>query len=216
MKPGPRTITACAMFGLDAAEAAESPAPVDPAAADRVVSIADSDAGRVVFLTGPSGTGKTTLLGAIESRWGDRAVIRPVRRLPARPIAELSARDPLEVWLGALARAGLAEARLFARTPGELSEGQRARLGVAMAMRRAERASKPALLLLDEFGSTLDRMTADALARTTARWARSTPGLLCVCSTARGELARPIDADLTIRLDFGARASFIERRGRAR
>ncbi|MGH7215211.1 MAG: AAA family ATPase, partial [Tepidisphaeraceae bacterium] len=105
--------------------------------------------GRLVLLTGPSGSGKSTLLRAIRDagsshaprRWIDLARLR----LPDRPLVDcFGTRVSLERVLKELSRVGLAEAWSYLRTPGELSEGQRWRLRLAMGMWRAGRARETA------------------------------------------------------------------------
>ncbi|MEC9372589.1 MAG: hypothetical protein VYC34_02050, partial [Planctomycetota bacterium] len=70
---------------------------------------------------------------------------------------------PLDDALSLLARAGLADVRAFIRRPSELSEGQRARLRIALALHRADSLANPDLIL-DEFAAHLDHETAVSLA----------------------------------------------------
>ena len=114
MSVGERTITACAMFGL-VPTASSRPAVAD-VDLQRVIALRDRHNGGVAYVTGPSGSGKSALAGEVASQWPG-PVIRPPKRMADVPIAELSRSEPLERWLGTLARAGLAEARLRPRLP---------------------------------------------------------------------------------------------------
>ncbi|MBL0928149.1 MAG: hypothetical protein IBJ11_10945 [Phycisphaerales bacterium] len=134
-------------------------------------------AGAVVLVTGPSGSGKSTLLRDIADaaeRLGHEAVCAAEIDLPDRPVLELmGAGKGGTTWrvrgaMRALASAGLGEAGVFVRRPRELSDGQRARLRLAMAMRRCPPGG---VLIADEFASGLDALTARALACAVRRFA---------------------------------------------
>ena len=139
--------------------------------------------GEVVFITGVSGGGKSTVLRLIEqairSEHASDQAARPgiiaVTSLPALPDAALvdalarpegndAAAPPsaaLETVCRWLSLAGLNDAAVMLRRPCELSEGQRYRLHLAQAMAIAERMNEPwCVMLADEYGSTLDRATS--------------------------------------------------------
>jgi ABC-type ATPase with predicted acetyltransferase domain len=95
--------------------------------------------GDVVFVTGPSGSGKSVLLARLEealrrTQPEARAVNLAAIDLPAdRPVIDLL-HGPLDRSLQLLSTAGLADAFLLLRTPQELSDGQRYRLRLALAI----------------------------------------------------------------------------------
>jgi len=97
--------------------------------------------GDVVFVTGPSGSGKSVLLGrlreALGVAWPDAAVadLAAVTLSGERPVIDLF-EGPLERRLRVLSTAGLADAFLLLRTPAELSDGQRYRLKLALAIQQ--------------------------------------------------------------------------------
>ncbi len=66
---------------------------------------------------------------------------------------------PVVEAMGILSACGLSEARLMLRIPDELSDGQRYRFRLALAMSR-----KPAWIVADEFSATLDRTLAKVIA----------------------------------------------------
>lgn len=93
-------------------------------------------AGQIVFLTGPSGAGKSSMLRALRTlrprgRWMDLNTID----LPDAPLVDCFDGAALDQTLALLSQVGLAEAWSYLRTPGELSEGQRWRLKLALAMK---------------------------------------------------------------------------------
>lgn len=160
-------VHACAGFGvLPTAARGRTPARV-PEALTRAIR-----PGRVVLLAGASGAGKSTVMRALACSLAGRRVVRVSDRFSEveseRAVFDCLGGDPGR-RTGVLALAGLAEPTLWARASGALSEGEGARLRLAMAMARAEPGS---VVLADEFASTLDRVTAYALARTVRRWAR--------------------------------------------
>jgi ABC-type ATPase with predicted acetyltransferase domain len=237
----------CARAAIDA----DDPT-CDPARAARVARLIDLGLApvAVAFITGASGSGKSLALRALAKRlarggracvWVDpRSPVVDARRTSGTSgtcahshagdrgvVASLGGRD-VTGWLRALATAGLGEAPLLAREPGELSEGQRLRLRVAMAMRkagreaaryitaaagararRARRASTGAgtcanttcaTIIIDEFASTLDRSTACALATAAGRWTARFPGVRLVVATAHDDLVEALGASLRVRL----------------
>lgn len=207
--PSAKLLRALAPFGLLTKRT--SLPTTTPPASSRVASVLACAGGSLVLVTGPSGCGKSTLLRAVSD--AAHAEHRPVvdatellRAAPSdRPIVDLLA-GPLLDTLRLLAAAGLAEPMLWARAAGELSEGQRLRLGLALAMAQVRPGTRT-VLLIDECCSTLDRVTAHGVARTLRRWVSNQPQVLVVCATAHNDLATPLCADLVLKPSFQENAN---------
>jgi len=172
--------------------------------------------GDVVFVTGPSGSGKSVLLErlgrAIRDALpdGGHVVNLATVRVPGdRPVIDLVA-GPLDEALRLLSAAGLADAFLLLRRAGELSDGQRYRLRLALALDallarpvreggRGRPAGKPTLRLLvaDEFCSTLDRLCARAVAYRVRRLA-DTHGLTVLAASAHDDLVEDLAPDVLV------------------
>ncbi len=183
----------------------------------------DVRAGDVVFVTGPSGSGKSVLVERLERAIrdgsataaladgrtdGGRVVnLAGVRAGDEAPVIDLMS-GPLEGALRLLSAAGLADAFLLLRRARELSDGQRYRLRLALALDallahtgpyRASRSRVPTLrlLLADEFCSTLDRLCARAVAYRVRRLA-DTHGLTVVAASAHDDLVEDLAPDVLI------------------
>ena len=167
--------------------------------------------GEIVLITGPSGAGKSSLLRAIRSltrgavHWIDLDRTHPRRE---RAIVDLFGRTPLTRVLEMLSRVGLAEVWTYLRKPRELSEGQRWRLRLALALARTRRSTRSTIstqsrsvLVCDEFAALLDRVTAAIVARTLRRAVSGNKSALV--ATSHEDLIRALDPNLIVRCDFG-------------
>ncbi len=117
------------------------------------------ETGQIVLLSGASGSGKSTLLRQVIAeleRTGRRVIDLARLPLPDVPVVDCLPDLPLESMLMLLGRMGLGEAWTYLRTPTELSDGQRWRLRLAMAVHEADRwlsregASEPAACVDDD------------------------------------------------------------------
>ncbi|HZW09545.1 MAG TPA: hypothetical protein VFF69_06560 [Phycisphaerales bacterium] len=192
-----RLVRALAPFGL-VARRGESPPRADARAVGEILAMRP---GEVALVTGPSGCGKSTLLRGAASAAAGQGVVQ-AERLPAR---RAGGGAIIDLFTGSVARsrrvlslAGLGEAGLWGRSPAELSEGQRARLGLALAMARAEQR-RASLVLIDEFCSSLDRVTVRGVARAVRAWSRAAASARIVCATSHDDVAEWLRPDLTIR-----------------
>ena len=192
--------------------------------------------GCVVLLTGASGAGKSTFLRRLRRRsgrgvgWVDLAAIDDAafaRGLVIDVMAEAmgGGEDEASVVaaLEALSRVGLGEVWTYLRRPAELSEGQRWRLRLAVALARAGGVSgegvgqarppkgggrgKLCVLAADEFAAPLDRVTAMVVARALRKAISARADLCAVVATSHDDLLGALAPDVVVRCDFGACAS---------
>jgi ABC-type ATPase with predicted acetyltransferase domain len=182
VRPRQRSLAACRVadtFGLAADE------PPTTIARDFFVPVLP---GQIALFHGPSGSGKSSLL---------RAVAREMNAQDANalPLPESALIDALpgtfEERLNLLTACGLGEARLMLRTPDELSEGQRFRFRLALALQLHD------CVAVDEFAALLDRPLAKIVAfNVRKRLARTNARLLV--ATSHEDLIEDLQPDVRI------------------
>ena len=152
---------------------------------DRPVVVFDKfelevEQGQVVYVTGGSGAGKSLLLKLLKQKMGKESVAQEAGgdygcdfvdideiELPAgRPLVDCFGELHLTDVLGFLASAGLSDAFAILRSSEQLSEGQRYRFRLALALSR-----RPRVVFIDEFCATLDRVTAAVVAYNVRKFA---------------------------------------------
>lgn len=213
-RPSRKLLRACAAFGL----ALDERAPSRQESASRTIERLErarrdaqsTSAGQCLLLLGPSGCGKSTLLRALALRArqnGTRVIkVRPPRA-SNRPIIDL-VRGSTARAIAALSRAGLADAMLLSRRLHELSDGERARLSLAIALSKARAAPRrsPVLIIADEFASVLDRHTARSVARSIARFIATTPGVDFAAASPHDDVEACLEPDVLARGELGRRS----------
>ena len=152
----------------------------------------------VVYITGPSGSGKSVLLRALRRELGPLAAdMSEVEVRPGVPIVETLGRD-LDEAIELLTRAGLGDAFLWLRTYEELSDGQKYRYRLAKLME-----SGAQVWVCDEFCSTLDRDTAKLVAYSVQKLARRL-GRGLIVATCHSDLFDDLRPSVFIRKGLGA------------
>ncbi len=208
--PTPNVLQVASMFGLGIEH--EKTLTLVPSTTLRL------EPGRLIFITGSSGSGKSTLLRLIrkaihENDMGHVFDLADLPALPDKPLVDCFPNRPLEQTLRLLSLAGLNDAFVMLRKPGELSDGQRYRLRLAQVMAMVEANVLPdqlKIILADEFCATLDRITAKVIAHHVRRWVTMTHVCLIVATT-HDDLLEPLRPDTLIDKQLGPYIDVIER-----
>jgi ABC-type ATPase with predicted acetyltransferase domain len=170
--------------------------------------------GQIILITGHSGSGKSSLL----RRFRRRCKI-PLINIPRIPLSRQAVIDhfphiTIESALRHLSRVGLAEAHCYLLPPKYLSDGQRWRLRLALALSRARKTYHlggmgsrilvpVSCLFCDEFTSLLDPISACVVARVLRRAITPDSNLCALLACSPTDILRALSPDLIIRCDFG-------------
>jgi ABC-type ATPase with predicted acetyltransferase domain len=126
--------------------------------------------GDIVFITGPSGAGKTVLLSELEKSIPLRDRVNLARiKLPSDKTLVDCIDDELLKSLRLLSVAGLNDCFCILSQPSNLSAGQKYRFRLAMAL-----AAEKKFVFADEFCSELDRITAAVISYRLQKFAKRT------------------------------------------
>jgi ABC-type lipoprotein export system ATPase subunit/GNAT superfamily N-acetyltransferase len=159
--------------------------------------------GKILAITGPSGSGKSVLLDALRRQAGRDAIcLRETAFRTRRVAVSVLSGGSLAARLEVLSRCGLAEAAALVTPARHLSGGQQARLALAAALHRARRRRRPTLILADEFAAALDAITGAMLCRQVRRLVSRSPVALAV-ATPRPELLDHLRPDTVISKPLG-------------
>lgn len=149
--------------------------------------------GCVALVLGPSGSGKSMLLGELGAMAPGALCVRRARTRSEAPVIE-TLRSPMPVRLRLLSSAGLADAQALVTPARLLSEGQHSRLALARTFDLAHRQKGCALVLADEFCSALDRLTARSVCLGVRRLMPARSAL--VCASAHDDLIEWLAPDV--------------------
>jgi len=233
--PSDRVLEIAAMFDLDLEERADA-RHVERRGSIGAACTIPLPRGGIVFITGPSGSGKSMLLRRIAAHLGEspfaahdiasaaNCAIRndfgfslKTEIVSAGGSGERLQRAVIDLFddlslaqaLSLLSRAGLAEARLLTQPAHLLSEGERFRLQLALLLARTEAQNRSrgperikttnsgAVVLMDEFCSPLDRVTAHNVACSLRRWI-STTNHTFIAASAHDDLLEFLEPEVLI------------------
>lgn len=161
---------------------------------DLELDIRDGD---IVYITGQSGSGKSTILKELRAEMDKRGIsvcsIDEVEMLD-KPIVDQVYPDNsgLSKTLELFSLVGLSDANLFLRKPNELSDGQRYRFRLAKMI---ESGAK--VWMADEFLALLDRVTAKVIAYNIQKIARKV-GVTLIVATTHRDMVEDLHPDLYI------------------
>lgn len=154
----------------------------------------------IVLVSGPSGSGKSSALAVLAARYpAARRVDQTVLQASDALIDQVAPWSDLAHAAGLLTTCGLGEPRMWLRSPGTFSDGERFRAQLAIAVALHEREKSGAPLICDEFAAVLHRRLARAIAFNLHKLAVRRK-LLMVLATSQEDVAAELRPQLTIRM----------------
>lgn len=154
----------------------------------------------ILMLSGPSGSGKSSVLGAVAERLGDVAWVGRGRFPSGKAIVDAVApRRPLATALRVLTACGLGEPRLWVRRFADLSDGERFRAELARSIGSSLSAASPRPILCDEFTGILHRRLARAVAHNLRKLV-TREGLTLIVATTHADIVPDLQPDVVVRM----------------
>jgi ABC-type ATPase with predicted acetyltransferase domain len=165
--------------------------------------------GDIIYFTGPSGAGKSVLLRELEKSVPapDRVNLARIR-LPADKTLIDCIDDDLLDSLKMLSTAGLNDCFCILNQPRNLSDGQKYRFRLAMAL-----AAKKKFVFADEFCSELDRITAAVISYNVHKFAKRT-GTIFILASSQNDILLDLSPDVLIAAELSGTTEVIYKRPR--
>jgi ABC-type ATPase with predicted acetyltransferase domain len=159
------------------------------------IDIEDSD---IVYITGPSGAGKSVILNQIQRQVSkkDRINLSQITLSRQKRVIDCIADESMLGSLRFLNKAGLSDVFCVLNRPAYLSEGQKWRFKLAMAM-----AAEKKFIFADEFCSNLDRITAGVIAHNVYRFAKK-HGVTFILASSHEDILADLQPDVLVVKEF--------------
>jgi ABC-type ATPase with predicted acetyltransferase domain len=149
--------------------------------------------GDIVYITGPSGAGKSVLLRELEKSVpaSERVNLNKVKLPRNKSVIDCIDGDFLQ-GLRVLSIAGLGDAFCFLKQPTNLSDGQKYRFRLAVALGAGTK-----FIFADEFCSELDRITAAVISYNIQRYAKRT-GVTFILASSHEDVLLDLAPDVLV------------------
>lgn len=191
-----KVVQVCRMFGLTADRLSEKCVIHD--------CHLEINPGDIVYITGPSGAGKSVLLRELEKTIPASERINLDRIKLTRNKALIDCVDAdLLTSLRLLSIAGLNDVFCILNQPANLSEGQKYRFRLAMAM-----AAKKKFIFADEFCSELDRINAAVISYNIHKFAKRT-GTTFILASSHDDILLDLAPDVLVVKELSAKTQVI-------
>lgn len=170
------------------------------------LQISDSD---IVYLSGPSGAGKSVLLRELEKSVpaSDRINLNKIKLPDDKTLIDCIDAGLLDS-LKILSLAGLNDCFCILNQPRNLSDGQKYRFRLAMAL-----AAKKKFIFADEFCSELDRITAAVISYNIHKFAKRT-GTIFILASSHDDILLDLLPDVLIAAELSGPIEVIYKRMR--
>jgi ABC-type ATPase with predicted acetyltransferase domain len=191
-----KVVKVCRMFGLTADRLSEK-----CVIHDCRLEINDGD---IVYITGPSGAGKSVLLKELEKAVpaSDRVNLARIKLPRDKTLIDCIDADLL-TSLRMLSTAGLNDVFCILNQPANLSEGQKYRFRLAMAL-----ASGKKFVFADEFCSELDRIAAAVIAYNIHKFAKRA-GTIFILASSHDDILLDLTPDVLVVKELSAKTQVI-------
>ena len=160
--------------------------------------------GKLYYICGYSGSGKSSLLNAIYDKVKNKNTIYVRQwnnmKIENKPLIEFFPKIDSDDKIRILSKCGLGEAWKFVSKYNELSDGEKFRFILYHSIMSLAGSEKP-ILIFDEFCATLDRVTAKSICNNIKKMAKLYD-LTIILASAHDDLMEYLDADYNIVKEF--------------
>ncbi len=165
------------------------------------------DDGDVVYITGPSGSGKSVLLGELEKcvSESDKVNLGDIELPQEQTVIDCIEGNLLQA-LKLLSTAGLNDCLCLLNQPAHLSDGQKYRFRLAVAL-----ASQRKFIFADEFCTGLDRITAAVISYNVHKFAKRN-NVTFILAGSHGDVLADLAPDVLVVKELAGSTEIIYKR----